>query len=88
MKNFATTAILSLLASTSCSFLSIPKASAAINPPSLSESLITPTTVPQSPEFDAAEVHTSQEVQVSYSRCYYRYYYDIYGNYIYQYLCF
>jgi len=88
MKNFALTATLTLLASTSFSLLSIPKANAALNHSPLVESLTTPTTVPQLPKPDAAEAHTSQEIQISYSRCYYRYYYDTYGNYIYQYLCF
>jgi hypothetical protein len=88
MKSFAVTTALTLLASTSFSFLPIPKASAAINPLPLVEPLTTPTTIPQLSKSNIAEVLPSQEIKVSYSHCYYRYYYDAYGNYIYEYLCF
>jgi hypothetical protein len=54
------------------------------------ESLSSPTTVPEpaSPEATASATETKVAGYYYVPECAYSYYYDIYGNYVYQYVCY
>jgi hypothetical protein len=86
MNKIVLTAALSLLALTSLVLNTFPKANAAVTTQSVAEALNQSTT--GSHPDKATEARASQQAKGYYSRCYYRYYYDTYGNYIYQYLCY